>query len=621
MRTSLGMNADLLPSEFLRHRQRNYEYMMELKEENLLLHFRREAGLTSCLECREDLHWGWDSPLSDLRGQVTGHYLSAAARYIHTTGDPFLKTRANHMVVEIAKCQEEHGNGWMFPIPEKSLYWLKRGKHSWAPQYVCHKCMLGMLEMYTFTGNRQALDVLLKAADWFVRFTADISPDLMDEMMDWEETGGMMELWADLYAITGEEKHLRLMRLYERRRLFEPLLRGEDMLTNMHANTTIPEIHGAARAYEVTGEERYRRIAEAYWDMAVTRRGMFATGGQTSGELWTPMGMQAARLDDKNQEHCVVYNMIRLADYLYRWSGKKEYADYIERNLWNGLLSQAHWQEDNNNEIDCDILHSEWKKGLVAYYQPLAPGSRKRWAHKTHCFWCCVDTMLQANTIFQDFSFYLQGSTLDIMQYHGAQCRFESEGKTMQARVEILPRTYQNIRYSTVQREYPSRPESWAVGITLHSDSPMDLQLSIRIPWWCQGTPSVSVNGTDASWKEEYGCILLTGKWSDDTIIVTFPKGLTVHRLPDEPDTVAFLDGPLVLAGLCAEERALYGDPDHLETILKPANERRWQEWLPNWQTRNQPVNFRFKPIYQIGNEQYTVYFPIEREKAKRPVS
>lgn len=610
MRISLGKQADLLASEFLRHRQRNYEYMMELKTDNLLLHFRREAGLVACLEKREDLHWGWDSPLSDLRGQVTGHYLSAAARYIHTTGDPFLKTRADYMVAEIAKCQAEHQNGWMFPIAEKSLYWLKRGKHSWAPQYVCHKCMLGMLEMYTFTGNQQALDVLLKAADWFVNFTQDISPELMDDMMDWEETGAMMELWADLYAITGEEKHLQLMKLYERRRLFEPLLRGEDMLTNMHANTTIPEIHGAARAYEVTGDERYRRIVEAYWDMAVTRRGMFSTGGQTSGELWTPMGMQAARLDDKNQEHCVVYNMIRLADYLYRWSGKKEYADYIERNLWNGLLSQAHWREDKNNEIDCDVPHAEWKTGLVAYYQPLAAGSHKRWAHKTHSFWCCVDTMLQANTIFQDFSLYQQGDTIDVMQYHGVHGVMEN-GR-MQISVNLLSRTDHNIRYSQIQRMHPMRPEDWAVEVKLTGKQAQRLRLRIRIPWWCQGKPMVSVNDVSADWTEEDGCILLDGEWTDDSVVVIFPKKLTTHSLPDEPDTVSFMDGPLVLAGLCSEERTLYGDKTQPETILKPANERRWQEWLPNWRTHHQPVNFAFKPLYQIGEETYTVYFPVQ---------
>lgn len=591
---------------------RNIRYLYELTEDNLLLHFRREAGLCAMLEKAEDCHWGWDSPLSDLRGQVTGHWLSAAARTIRQTGDTRLKAKADYIVSEIARCQNEHGDGWMFPIPEKSLYWLKRGKHSWAPQYVCHKCMLGMLEMYTCTGNKQALDVLLKAADWFDRFTADITPEKMDDMMDDEETGGMMELFADLYAVTGEEKHLRLMRLYARRRLFEPLLRGEDVLTNMHANTTIPEIHGACRAYEVTGETYWRDVALAYWKMAVTGRGMYATGGQTSGELWTPPGMQAARLSDKTQEHCAVYNMIRLADYLLRWTGEKEYADYIERNLWNGILAQGYWQEDKNNEIDCDIPHKDWQTGLVTYYLPLKAGARKRWAHRTHSFWCCVDTLMQANAMLADFSLYTDGNTLYVEQYHPVTADISMNGIKARAAVRECTRTDSNIRYSPVQREYPSRPAETAFTVSVTAEAPLNGKIMIRLPWWTGEARVIS----PLPYTVENGYITLSGDLSAVNCEVILPRKLTVHPLPDEPDTVAFLEGPVVLAGLCDEERTLYGEIARPETILRQADERRWQTWQPHYKTHDQPVNFDFVPICEIGNETYTVYFPVRKNNA-----
>lgn len=123
----------------------------------------------------------------------------------------------------------------------------------------------------------------------------------------------MLEAWADLYGITGEEQHLDLIHCYERPRLFDRLLAEEDPLTLHHANTPIPEIHGAARAYEVTGDERCRRIVKAYWKCVVTQRGVFLTGGQTVEEVWTSPFKMAAYLGESNQEHCVVYNMIRLA--------------------------------------------------------------------------------------------------------------------------------------------------------------------------------------------------------------------------------------------------------------------------------------------------------------------
>ena len=108
----------------------------------------------------------------------------------------------------------------------------------------------------------------------------------------------------------------------------------------------------------MTGDERWRRVAEAYWRSAVTDRGYFATGDQTAGEIWTPPNQLAARLADKNQEHCTVYNMIRLADYLFRWSGDIAYADYIERNLHNGILAQQ------NPET-----------GMISYFLPLELGA------------------------------------------------------------------------------------------------------------------------------------------------------------------------------------------------------------------------------------------------------
>ena len=50
----------------------------------------------------------------------------------------------------------------------------------------------------------------------------------------------------NLYGLTGEREHLDLIERYDRRRFFDPLVAGEDVLTNMHMNTTIPEVHGAA---------------------------------------------------------------------------------------------------------------------------------------------------------------------------------------------------------------------------------------------------------------------------------------------------------------------------------------------------------------------------------------
>ena len=98
-------------------------------------------------------------------------------------------------------------------------------------------------------------------------------------------------------------------------------------------NTTIPEILGAASVYEATGDIKYLTIVKEYWRQAVVERECFATGGQTCGEVWTPKHKLNTRLGNKTQEHCTVYNMMRLAKFyfvmmriLLTWTIGKKYV-------------------------------------------------------------------------------------------------------------------------------------------------------------------------------------------------------------------------------------------------------------------------------------------------------
>ena len=322
--------------------------------------------------------------------------------------------------------------------------------------------MMGLLDMYLNTGNEEALDIVLKCADWFYDFTNDISRETMSEMMSLQETGGMMHHFANLYAVTKDPRHLELVRRYERPHLFDPISRGEDVLTNMHMNATVPEVLGAARAYEVTGEERYFTIVKNYWDLAVTKRGTFATGGQSSGELYTPMMKQAARLGHMTQEHCTVYHMMQLADFLFRHTSDRVYADYIEKNLYNGILAQGYYE---SNEVIQATYNHEKEQGLISYYLPLRAGSRKVWGRKLDDFWCCHCTLLQANAIHHTMIYYQDsdGKGLHIAQYLPSTTEFavgetkisleQKVGIPSGEIIRILPEAY------TVE-DRPSRLES-----------------------------------------------------------------------------------------------------------------------------------------------------------------
>ena len=591
----------LLPGLFKARYDLSRKYVMSLSNDNLLQNFYLEAGLKGFLmtngrkEGGEDGHWGWESPSCQLRGHFLGHWLSAAAYLYATSDDREAKAKADAVVAELAACQARNGGEWVGSIPEKYLRWIGEGKSVWAPQYTMHKTIMGLLDMYLLAGNKQALEIVEKLAPWYSRWTQSYTDEKWADILD-VETGGMQEVWAELYAATGKPEHLALLQRYERRRLFDRLLAGQDPLTNRHANTTIPEAQGAARSFEVTGEPRFRAEAEAYWKKAVTDRGYFCTGGQTTGEIWNPPSSVLNRLSEKTQEHCVVYNMIRLADYLFRWTGDVTYADYIERNLYNGILAQ---QNPNT--------------GMIAYFLPLHPGARKAWGTPTNDFWCCHGSLVQAQSRYNALIYYQDEAGLTLAQYIPSSLQWQFAGTPIRIRQTSNP---QSLGDHVVHRgdEVHHRPDSWLVDFAIEADRDVEFELRLRLPWWLKGEATLSINGQPAAIKSAPSSFLtLKRVWKSDRVSLLLPKGLTLCPMPDAPEMAAFLDGPVVLAGLSPEEIALHANGQPREAILVPDNEREWGRWTPGYRTQGQERNFRFVPLYEVVDEPYTVYFPVRR--------
>ena len=599
-RAFLPGQVALLGSLFAQRYALSKRYVQSLQSANLLQNYYMEAGLWApCFresrdvahDCGDGIHWGWESPTSQLRGHFLGHWLSAAARIVATDGDPELKGQADFIVSELARCQRENGGEWAGSIPVKYLEWVARGKGVWAPHYTIHKTLMGLFDAYTYLGNEQALDVLLRWARWFHRWTGQFSRQQMDDILD-NETGGMLEVWANLYGLTHQQEHLDLVYRYDRPRLFEPLRAGVDVLTNHHANTTIPEAQGAARAYEVTGDVRWREIVEAYWRCAVTERGTFCTGGQTYGESWTPPFAYASRLHETNQEHCTVYNMIRLADYLYRWTGDVTYVDYIERNLYNGILSQQHP-----------------RTGAINYYQGLQAGAVKHWGSPTNDFWCCHGSLVQAHSLHNALIYYQSGADLSVCQYIPSRLTWQREDTNVN--VEQTWDTYTAPR-NTTEPYRAAHADYWAVEFRVRAEREVSFALRLRLPWWLAGEARVCVNGErqPVESKPSSWCTL-DRAWREDIVRLELPVALSTCPIPDAQDTVAFLYGPAVLAGLTDREHVLRGDKNDPTSLLEPDGELAHQSWTHGFRTRAQEPGIRFVPLYDVTDECYTVYYPV----------
>ncbi len=610
-----GKTVKLYEGELLRREEANRRYLMKLENRYLMRNYLLEAGRYSGRGMDPQAMGGWEDPSCQIRGHFLGHWLSAAAMRYQETEDRELKAKAENLLDELALCQQDNGGEWVCPIPEKYLYWIGEGKNIWAPQYNIHKLFMGLIDVYRYMGLEKALHIADKLADWFYRWSGEYTREEFDNILD-IETGGMLEIWADLLEITGNSKYRVLLERYYRGRLFDPLLEGRDVLTNMHANTTIPEILGCARAYEVTGEEKWLRIVQCYWKCAVTDRGYYATGGQTQGEVWTPMKKLKARLGDKNQEHCTVYNMIRLAEFLFRLTKSPEYLHYMEYNIHNGIMAQTYWQG------------IPWKgsagHGLLTYFLPMKAGSRKDWAGEMDSFFCCHGTMVQANAAWNRHIYYQAAKTLYVTMYVDSEAAFEVDGKEIRLllRQDYMNGSLMNSSENSVQQTvnevtstYANKPDFRKYVLSLCMEGEIDCELCLRIPDWVVRKAKVYINNELAAETDCTDTFLsLKRTWRDgDKVIVMLPIDLQFIPLPDDSQMGAFRYGPDVLAGVTELERVLKLEGDDPVAELSADTEREWGTFRTFYRTENQDPGINFKKLNDIGYEPYQIYFKVKK--------
>lgn len=589
-------SVKILPGVFRERMDVNRQYLLELDANCLLQNFYLEAGIIlpglQVVDNPEtaNLHWGWEAPTCQLRGHFLGHWISAAAKLIAADGEPELRVKLDKIVSELARCQELNGGEWVGSIPEKYFTRLIKNQYIWSPQYVMHKTIVGLSDAYIYAGNTQALDILSHLSDWYITWTEKAAETNPHAVYAGEEAG-MLEVWAQLYQLTKDEKYLTLAKRYADAGLFRKLKEGKDSLTNCHANASIPFTHGAAKMYEITGDSDWLEVIKLFWKVAVTDRGMFSTTGMNAGEFWVPPHMQGHFLGSSDQEFCTVYNMVRTASYLLKYTGEAQYADYIERALYNGFLAQQNAQT-----------------GMPAYFLPLGAGSRKKWGTKTHDFWCCHGTMVQAQTLYPELVWFTDGDKITAAQYIPSEFTAEMNG----ANVTVSQTT--GMKYYNDQAFFDEKDDGqmsrWLLKFSVKCDKPARFTLSLRVPEWAKGV-ELEVNGKNTAAPVKDGWLDITADWQNDSVQVFFPSELRAETLPDMPELMSVVDGPIVLAGITGSDCGITG-ADKLNEQFMPQMEHTYGTfpWRQNsWRTRNQPQSVMFRPLYEVTDEEYTVYF------------
>lgn len=615
----------LLSSIFKDRVELDKAYLKELNSMSLLQNFYLEAGvIMPGMQNVPDplnthLHWGWEAPVSQLRGHFLGHWMSAASVIIATEGDEELRVKLEYIVNELKRCQEINGGEWVGSIPEKYFERLTTDDYIWSPQYTMHKTALGLMDAYRNTGNETALEVLDKLSNWYIRWTDEMKKRCPKAIHKGEE-GGMLEVWAIMYELTGKDKYMQLAKIYAEQGIFESLASGKDPLTNNHMNASIPHAHGAAMMYRITGDEYWHKVIDSFWKVAVEDRQAYCTGGQGSGEFWVPALKNSQFIGDRTQEFCTVYNMVRFADYMFKYTGESKYLDYIERNIYNGFLAQQ-------NKFT----------GMPTYFLPMTAGAKKTWGSKRNDFWCCSGTMVQAPTLYSSLTFYqvinkdanaekVAGADNDVTdriivaQYIPAELDTElSTGSKVNIIQKMDMEHYDNQSlFDELGSEMVSR---WKYSYKIKSED--EFVLSFRIPEWVDKLPIMIINGqkidldgcnenmnSEGIWIKD-GFINVLKKWEDGEISILMMPTYRLSELPDRKERVAILDGPIVLAAVCEKGEVPSLNGQEPEKALNKLTEHTYDKfpWQQNtYVMASGAKDYTFRALYDITYETYTMY-------------
>lgn len=555
------------PSPFLDAQTTDLNYLMAMEPDRLLAPFLREAGL----EPRKPSYGNWES--SGLDGHMGGHYLSALALMVASTGDGELLNRLNYFVAELKRAQQANGDGYLGGIPGGRAAWrdVAAGKlHAdnfsvngkWVPWYNLHKIYAGLRDAWRYGGNEDARAMLVALSDWALRLASHLSEEQMQAMLK-SEHGGMNEVLADVYQMTGDARYLGLALKFSDRRILQPLEKSEDRLTGLHANTQIPKVIGFKRIADLSGNEDMEHAAEFFWQTVVEHRTV-AIGGNSVKEHFHDDKDFSPMIDEvEGPETCNTYNMLKLTEMLFLSRQKAGYADYYERALYNHILGSQHPGT-----------------GGFVYFTPMRPNQYRVYSQVDQAMWCCVGSGIESHAKYGEFIYAHDGEALFVNLFIPSTLQWREKG----------------VRITQANRF----PDQAGTRITVDGDARFTMK--IRYPAWvAAGKLAVRVNGRAlkiASKPEDY--VSIDRSWrKGDRVDVSLPMTTRLEQMPDKSNYYAVLHGPIVLAAKTnpfpGEHLNFLADDSRMGHI--PSGQVCPLEAAPTFVSSTRDFMKRFKPV------------------------
>ncbi len=506
----------LSSSPFLDAQNTDLYYLLALEPDKLLAPFLREAGLP----LKQESYGNWES--TGLDGHIGGHYLSALALMYASTGDAEVLRRLNYFVAELKRCQQKNGDGYIGGIPggKDAFNQIAQGKMQadnfsvngkWVPWYNLHKTFAGLRDAYKYADNQDAKQMLIALSDWALALTNHLTDEQMQTMLR-SEHGGMNEVFADVYALTGDKKYLTLAERFSHQAILNPLKQDQDKLNGLHANTQIPKVIGFKRIADLTGQKDWQEAAQFFWKTVHDHRTVAIGGNSVREHFHDDKDFSSMINEVEGPETCNTYNMLKLTELLYLTDSKVSYADYYERALYNHILSSQRPES-----------------GGFVYFTPMRPNHYRVYSEVDKAMWCCVGSGIESHAKYGEFIYAHQNDSLYVNLF--------------------IPSTL-NWREKNIQiTQNTIFPDEENTHLTINSNK--KFTLNIRYPQWIDsGELTVTLNKKPIKVLAKPGeYISLKRTWKKgDKVDVYLPMKTQLEQMPDHSDYYALLHGPIVLA-------------------------------------------------------------------------
>jgi DUF1680 family protein len=557
------------------------DYYFNLPNDDMLLGYRKRAGLPA--PGTELPGWyGMDI------GNALPQWLSAMARMYKATGDKPLLDKATYLMTEWGKAIE----------PDGYFYYSRK---PFPLTYSYDKTVCGLVDLYRYAGQKDALVHLQKITEWASRNLDRSCPNPSPEHPDAgngppfnNEANRLTPLeWYTLsenlyraYQVTGDSKYKTFGDVWRYPRYWG-MFTGTDEPKPylLHAYSHCNSLSSAAMTYAVTGEPQYlKTIVNAYdW---FERTQFYATGGYGPFERLLPpdgtLGKSLEMTVASFETPCGTWAGFKWAKYLMQFTGEARYGDWIEKLVYNGIGAALPM---SNDPIGASLPMPN--RGQTFYYSDYVFGGGRKVYSQTR-FPCCAGTYPQAVADYYDLIYFKDPTSLYVNLFVPSQVTWDHDGNDINVE--------QATRY----------PESDTTTLHITPTARVAFDLKVRVPQWSEGL-SIEINGAKQNSTNRPGSwATVTRKWNPgDVVKVTIPMRPRLVPIDKQhPNRVAVVVGPVVLVRE-NESRIVAREPDPAKWLRGSGEALEYRA--------STPLSGSFVPFYRVGKgTSYGMYFDLQ---------